>query len=137
MPLSTVEEYDPVTDKWKKKADMPTARFDFATSTVNGKIYAIGGVGWGVGFSTVEEYDPVKDKWTKKSDMPTVRGAVSSSAVNGKIYAVGGEMDKVLPTVEEYDTGFAGKSIEARGKLTTTWGEVRRAGEKVDALQAQ
>ena len=41
--LSTVEVYDPATDTWTKKADMPTARFAPATSAVNGFIYVIGG----------------------------------------------------------------------------------------------
>jgi len=42
--LSAVEEYDPLTDIWTKKADMPTTRGGLCTASVNGKIYAIGGV---------------------------------------------------------------------------------------------
>lgn len=129
--LSTVEEYDPATDRWTKKTDMPAPRSDLATSVVNGKIYAIGGC---IGppqapqpSSIVEEYDPVTDTWTRKADMPTARGFLSASAVNGKIYAIGGWMlpNVYLSTVEEYDTGFAGESIEATGKLATTWGKVK------------
>ena len=59
--LSTVEEYDPATDTWTPKADMPTDRFRLATSVVNGKIYAIGGSTNTVSPSAVafvEEYDP-------------------------------------------------------------------------------
>ncbi|MHC4192469.1 MAG: LamG-like jellyroll fold domain-containing protein [Planctomycetota bacterium] len=57
--LSPVEEYDPLTDTWTRKADMPTARSGLSTSAVNGKIYAIGGwVGSSTVLSTVEEYDP-------------------------------------------------------------------------------
>ena len=38
------EEYDPKTDTWTKKADMPIAFFDMAASFVNsGKVYIIGG----------------------------------------------------------------------------------------------
>jgi N-acetylneuraminic acid mutarotase len=58
QPSSIVEEYDPVTDRWTRKADMPTARGFLSASAVNGKIYAIGG--WmlpNVYLSTVEEYD--------------------------------------------------------------------------------
>jgi hypothetical protein len=55
-----VEEYDPATDTWTRKADMPTARDSLSTSVVNGKIYAIGGAmsGDGVSLSIIEEYDP-------------------------------------------------------------------------------
>ena len=103
--LSTVEEYDPVSDKWMKKADMPTARWNLSASAVNGKIYAIGGTNGNLNFfSTVEEYDSMADKWTKKADMPTARHYLSISAVNGKIYAIGGMgLSGLLSTVEEYD----------------------------------
>ena len=104
--LSTVEEYDPVTDTWTTKASMPTgARYLLSTSAVNGKIYAIGG--WSPEnrfLSTVEEYDPVTDTWTTKADMPMARSALSTSVVNGKIYAIGGILLTGGPsTVEEYD----------------------------------
>jgi hypothetical protein len=46
--------------KWKRKADIPTSRAWFATSVVDGKIYAIGGCprpGPINRSSIVEEYD--------------------------------------------------------------------------------
>jgi len=43
--FNTVEEYDPVTDTWTMKSPMPTRRFALSASTVDGKIYAIGGQG--------------------------------------------------------------------------------------------
>ena len=89
---------------WTQKADMPTARWRLSTSLVDGKIYAIGGVG---GSNKVEEYDPATDTWTEKADMPTGRVMLSSSVVDGKIYAIGGATywpgGTVLATVEEYD----------------------------------
>ena len=101
--IPTVEEYDPATNTWTKKADMPTPRSALDTSVVDGKIYAIGGGGNGDVLSTVEEYDPRTDTWTKKADMPTARWCLATSAVNGKIYAIGGGNLPVLSTVEEYD----------------------------------
>ena len=99
-----VEEYDPISNKWTEKADMPTARFGFAAVEVNSKIYCIGGRDNDNIFSIVEEYDPTLDKWTKKADMPTPRCFFSVSAVNSKIFAFGGgnRNGKVL-TTEEYD----------------------------------
>jgi len=104
--ISTVEEYDPSTDTWTSKTDIPTARTFFSTSAVNGKIYAIGGMTTeGNHLSTVEEYDPATDTWTRKADMPTARSGLATSAVNGKIYAIGGWVGfgSVVSTVEEYD----------------------------------
>jgi len=129
--LSLIEEYDPETDKWTKKSDMPTGRMYLSTCTVNGKIFAIGG--WvGSDLSVIEEYDPVEDKWIKKTDMPTARTQFSTNPVNGKIYAIGGVDFRLMPfsTVEEYDTGFASESINFKGKLPTTWGDVRTALNK-------
>jgi N-acetylneuraminic acid mutarotase len=90
-------------DTWTQKAPMPTARSFLSASTVNGKIYAIGGSG---GTSAVEEYDPVTDTWTTKASLPTPRQWLSTSVVNGKIYAIGGDAYAKAPslsTVDEYD----------------------------------
>ena len=43
MSLSTVEMYNPKTDTWERKSDMPTARSGVSVSVVDGKIYTIGG----------------------------------------------------------------------------------------------
>ena len=105
-------------ENWTQKADMPTARAGFATCSVNGKIYVIGGEVEGFGnlsISTVEMYDPKTDTWERKADMPTSR-STSTSVVDGKIYAIGGGKSHKrrigpgwgwetikLPTVEMYD----------------------------------
>jgi N-acetylneuraminic acid mutarotase len=133
--LSTVEAYDPMTDTWTKKADMPTARSDLSTCVVNGIIYAIGGMnraGW-YNFSTVEAYDPVTDTWTKMPDMSIEREALSTSAVNGRIYVIGGWENPyppgVLSAVEEYNwllaPGRPPQAVDAKGKLFTLWGRLR------------
>lgn len=104
---------------WTRKADMPTQRSGFATSVVNGKIFAIGGEidAFGdISLATVEMYDPKTDTWHRMADMPTARSGVSTSVVDGKIYAIGGAEIKKrkigpghgydvkeLPTVEMYD----------------------------------
>jgi N-acetylneuraminic acid mutarotase len=95
-------------DTWTQKADLPQARFILSASTVDGKIYAIGGASTmhGAGLSIVDEYDPTTDTWTIKAPMPTARQWLSTSAVNGKIYAFGGTprtYQPALSTVEEYD----------------------------------
>jgi len=115
---------------WTKRTDMPTARILFFTSEVNGKIYAIGGYDGIKELSTVEEYDPMTDKWVRKADMPTSRIQFSGCAVNGKIYAIGGSNDKsYFSIVEEYDPE-ASENVNFKGKLPTTWGEMRTAMSK-------
>ena len=129
--VSAVEEYDPMTDTWTKKTDMPTARGAMAVAEVNGKIYAIGGQpDSGAFLRTVEEYDPVTDTWAKKEDMPTGRMSISGNAVNGKIYVIGGwNGSQILRTVEKYNWLLAPErmpqSVNAQGKLATQWGSLK------------
>jgi N-acetylneuraminic acid mutarotase len=100
---------------WATRADMPTPRWGFATSVVDGKIYAIGGSrSYGLAMlRSVEEYDPATNAWTAKSEMSVAREGLSTSVVDGKIYAIGGgAVDSLgngytgaetFTTVEEYD----------------------------------
>jgi len=106
--LSTVEEYDPLTNRWTRKADMPIARGDMngSSAVVDGKIYVIGGDdGVSMGGPAVQEYDPATDTWTRKTDMPTSRWCLATCAVDGKIYAIGGAAKNIsgLNVVEQYD----------------------------------
>jgi len=106
-PISTVLEYDPVSDTWTPMASMLSPRYAPAAASVNGKLYAIGG---SVNSSTtltasIEEYDPVANAWTNKASMNQVRYAHQAVALNGKIYVLGeqGPGDVALDSVEEYD----------------------------------
>ncbi len=105
--LAVVEEYDPGTDKWRRRADMQTGRADLTASVVNGKIDAIGGTRHvGVNsMATVEEYDPTSDTWTRKADMPTSRLHLTSGVIDDKIYVFGGspEWAEPLAATEIYD----------------------------------
>ena len=93
-----VEAYDPLTERWKKHASMPTKRMWVDTAVVNHKIYAIGGEvspRHGVPpddefFTSIEEYNPRTDRWRKRPDMPMFKFAYSTVAVDKKIYLIGG-----------------------------------------------
>ena len=73
--LAVVEEYDPSTDTWTQKADMPTPRTVLAVGIIDSRIYAIGGtsVVQRPGLATVEVYEPATDTWMESSKMPTAR----------------------------------------------------------------
>jgi len=127
--LSKVEIYDPETDTWERRADMPTPRSAAATSVVDGKIYAMGGeqsekikrytghVNKIKVLPTVEMYDPTTDTWTQKADMPTPRSYLSTSVMDGKIYAMGG----LLYTNEQPRL----ETVEVYNPSTDTWAKVR------------
>ena len=127
--LSTVEVYDPATDKWMEKTDMPTPRTQLpcGAPVINGKIYVIGGApNYETSFPTVEAYNPATDKWVKKADMPTARMYFSTSSVNGRIYAIGGWSGDVdLATVEEYTPEGWPFPVSSQGVLKATWGKIK------------
>jgi N-acetylneuraminic acid mutarotase len=109
--LSTVEEYDPATNKWTKKTAMPTARFWVSAVTMNNMIFTIGGYKQegGPAYGVVEVYDPASDTWFTEIKMPTSRFLVSTCVVGGKIYAINGIPCSGCPPVatnEEYTPGF-------------------------------
>ena len=180
-----VEVYNPVSDTWTKRADMPTRRDGLATAVIDDTIYAIGGSGWpqvgagGPALGTIEVYEPRTNRWTKRPDMPNLRRSFrtvviadkiyliggstvgahgvrgerlvstevydpatkrwrlsptltaptpspfSIVAVNGKIYAFGGSTTdrEFSPTVKVFDTGF--RAVTAKGKLPTRWGALK------------
>lgn len=101
--LTRVDEYDPKTDTWARKADMPTVRAYTSTSVVNDKIYVFGDLGDEF-VPIVEVYDPATDTWTEQTLLPTNRWRFTTSVVDGVIYVIGGN-DGVSRTglVEAYD----------------------------------
>ena len=106
-----VEAYDPVTDTWTQKKDMPVSRVHPAIGVVDEKIYIIGGsTGWGHAhvrrMDRVDIYDPATDTWEQGTKMPTQRDPYLGGVVNNRIYIIGGygpPAGQVLPVIEEYD----------------------------------
>ncbi|MFC1522829.1 fibronectin type III domain-containing protein, partial [Elusimicrobiota bacterium] len=95
-------EYDPVSNSWANRADMPTeGREGLAAVTLGGKIYAIGGDNDVGDVDTNEEYDPIANSWAIRAPLPTAGEVLTAVAVNGKIYAIGGTGD--TSANEEYD----------------------------------
>jgi len=102
-PLSTNQVYNPSSNSWSNKTDMPTARTDFAIAALNDGIYVIGG--WDTDALNVNElYDPATDTWTTYYPMPSYRSGCSCAVANDKIYVIaGGDAYSYLSTTEEYD----------------------------------
>jgi N-acetylneuraminic acid mutarotase len=104
------EVYDPATDQWTTKASMPTPRVGVTASTINGKIYLLGG-----NSSVNEVYDPETDLWTTKASMPMQPGlnqiwSCTSATSDGKIYVFGasilGYSNQVYnPQTDTWSTG--------------------------------
>jgi N-acetylneuraminic acid mutarotase len=130
---SDVYEYDPVTDTWVRKADIPTARVAISVDAIDGKIYAVGGMTSEhpiIKTSKVEIYNPKTNTWDKGIDLINARAFHVSALIDGRIYIIGGVNDwpdgndfpSVLPTVEVFDTGL---SVSPEGRLASKWGEIK------------
>ena len=141
--IHAVEEYDPQTDRWARKSDMPTARIDFGLVTVDGGIYLVGGqirqfVDDVIPF--IEKYDPSTDQWTQLGDMPSPRIEFSTTTVNGRIFAIGGvsslhpagheragwpDIGTVTGLVDELDLGIANLGVDAQNRALRIWGGIK------------
>ena len=95
-----VEAYDPDTNTWSRKADLPVARRAMKTEVVDGIIYSLAGElqiqnpetkAWIRTFYTdVFAYDPATDTWTRRADSTDTAAWFGSCVLNGEIYIVGG-----------------------------------------------
>ena len=137
--LSIVEEYDPATNTWTRKADMPAPRRSHTTAMVGGKIYVIGGYDDENVLSTVEAYDPAVDTWVKKADMPMANMGFSVEVVNEKIYAIGGWAGapgrmKAQKTVFEYDPVADTWTKKARMPIARTYLTTAMVNGKIYAI---
>src|SRR3989442_282167 len=112
--LTTVEAYDPATDRWTTKASMPTGRSHLGVAAINGILYAVGGVADIGSVPTVEAYDPATDTWTTKASMHTARFGLGVAAINGILYAVGGDP-------RGQPSGVDAATVEAYDPASDTW----------------
>ena len=80
------ERYDPVTNTWETLNSLSVARSGVACAVLNGKLYAIGGVG----LSSVEIFDPSIDSWSAGVALSSEVRSGTAITVSGRIYLVGG-----------------------------------------------
>jgi N-acetylneuraminic acid mutarotase len=102
-PLRVVEEYDPRTNTWARRADLLEALAEKEDAVVlNGRIYTIGGETKRVATGCIDKdlrpsrnvysYDPVTNTWRNESAiLPDAHFRFGACALNGALYVVGGQ----------------------------------------------
>ena len=130
--VTRIEEYNPKTDQWHQRRDMPMFKFGFSTVAVDSEIYTISGINNALQRTdAVDVYNPTVDKW-REIEPPTISTeATTAVVVNGTIYTLGGVIGndfRFSPIVEAFDTGF--RAVTASGKLLTHWGELKAEHQK-------
>lgn len=91
--------------RWKRLADMPTARAGLAAVAYENYIYAIGGENDNGVVNVTERYDPVLNQWKKLASKITPVSDIEIALVEGKLYVPGGKSTNGSPTdqFEVYD----------------------------------
>jgi len=102
------QAYNPATDTWQTLAPIPQGLSHAGATSLNGKVYVVGGFTANVHAGAVDsvfEYDPARNAWRKLASMSSPRGSVGVVALDGKVHAIGGRgLDKVtVRTHEVYD----------------------------------
>lgn len=88
--------YDPATDTWARKADLPkgSSHCEATTLSVNGKIVVLGGqIAERHITDTVRVYDPMTDSWAFLAPLPDARKGGAAAYFNGSLYFTNGQND--------------------------------------------
>ena len=104
--LCSGEVYDSNCNKWSLLPDMKRSRRGCAVTSVNGRVYVMGGLGGNKRLSSCEMFDPVTNQWTSLPDRKEARYDCTACTMDDKIYVIGGHDTayNCLSSVEVFDT---------------------------------
>src|SRR5713226_4581908 len=113
VATDSVWQYDPATDRWERRAALPTKRGALAVVVADGLSYARGGERSSAP-GAPQPYEPVADfavydskanKWEVLPPMRYRRDHLVAGAIGGRVYAVAGRdrPNYMLQNLEEYN----------------------------------
>ncbi len=87
--------YDPIRNRWSKRADMPRRFAGGVSGVINGKLYVLMGNCNNCGSveritSRMYRYDPATNMWEFVSRAPHAHASGAGAVINGKFYVAGG-----------------------------------------------
>lgn len=95
--MSIVEAYDPILDRWERKADLPESGFTVGAVVVKEKIFVLLQTGSGEKEeSKIYVFDPEADEWSMPVDVPRAVRFAGMACVDDTLYIVGGGNSKNL-----------------------------------------
>lgn len=95
-PGNGLFRYDPATNRWRRLANMPTARGALAAAVSDGRLFAVGGSdSSGKDSKAVEIYNFKTGRWRKGRPLRVARNHLAAAAAGGSIYVFGGRASGV------------------------------------------
>jgi N-acetylneuraminic acid mutarotase len=89
--------YDPGTDIWSQKRDMPIESYEGVSGAIDGKLYVLTScrdedrcVLAGTTMLAFYRYDPATDQWTSLPTPPLNHNLGAAGVIGGKLYVAGG-----------------------------------------------
>lgn len=108
---SSVEVYDPATNKWDTCASLPTTRVGFGIGLINNKILIAGGFSDDEDLTRVDLFDPDTGLWNQSNPLPKNNVLMGSAILNNKLYIIGGSDGP--PKWNGYNTVYEGTIEES------------------------
>lgn len=90
--------YDPVHNKWTRKADMPAGSSDGVTGAINGKLYVLQAFP-----GRLFRYDPVTNAWTTLAQCPQAHSQGAGGVISGKFYVTAGSGTTITNKLNVFD----------------------------------
>lgn len=137
---SILEAYDPGTDTWTRKADIPEPTYFASGCTLNGIFYIINGQG----NEHVLAYDPSSNKWSRKADLPPQESYPQAhnrrcvGSFGGLLYAVGPDGVFAYSPVRDYWQQLPSPALPANPSdfsFTMTADRIVAVGPETRSLQ--
>lgn len=99
-----MDEYDPQTNTWTKKNDLPDNNFWYsAIVVVRNEIYRFGGGGFRTPMNDIHKYTFATDSWEYIGILPFPLHAPAATVLGGLVYITGGYYEKNLTDATAYN----------------------------------
>jgi N-acetylneuraminic acid mutarotase len=85
LPRSSLYVYDPISNSWTRKADMPLPSDGGVSGVIDGKLYVVNAL-----YDHFYRYDPSMDTWSELPKCPVGHIGGAAAVINGKFYVAGG-----------------------------------------------
>lgn len=153
LKLRVLQVYDPATDSWTRKADMPGASSRGVSGVIDGKLYVVtgedntyldGGVPCEdcgvVQTRRLFRYDPAQNRWTRRKPCPHFHISGAAGVIDGKLYVAGGQstltLDIYNPMTDTWSSGAPLPSAHSGGAGVVLAGQLYVVGGFTGAVVA-